>query len=297
MSQLPSVLQPVFDEIMEEAGDPGPFQVLGKVGGGCINNATRVRSTKRDYFLKWNDDPLPGMFAAEVFGLKLLADSQTVRVPAVVAVKEQEEDVPAFLVLEWISNDTEYSQTLLGKQLAALHQTQGETRYGLEIDNYIGSSDQFNEWENDWVAFFQTRRLYPQMELAIGNGLMPAPRRKKMEKLIEKLGDWLGGIPRKPSLLHGDLWGGNVIAGEDGEPVLIDPAVYWGDREAEIAFTGVFGGFTEPFYQAYQQVYPLQPGYEERFKIYNLYHLLNHLNLFGGGYAADVDATLAYFIR
>ncbi|MAT42490.1 MAG: fructosamine kinase [Anaerolineaceae bacterium] len=296
MSDLPSALKSVFEQTMEEAGDPGPFEVLGRVGGGCINHATHVRSTKGDYFLKWNNDPLPGMFAAEVFGLKLLTDSQTVRIPAVVTVKDQAESAPAFLVLEWIPNRTTYSQTLLGEQLAVLHQTPGETRYGLEMDNYIGSSDQFNEWETDWVAFFQTRRLYPQMELAIGNGLMPAHRRKKLETLIEKLENWLGGVQRKPSLLHGDLWGGNVIAGSDGEPVLIDPAVYWGDREAEVAFTGMFGGFTDTFYKAYQHVYPLQAGYEDRFKIYNLYHLLNHLNLFGGGYAADVDATLAYFV-
>lgn len=296
MNELPASLMSVFDRVMEEAGDPGPFQVIGRVGGGCINNATRVRSTKRDYFLKWNDDPLPGLFAAEVHGLQLLQDSQAVRVPAVVAVKVQQEGTPDFLVLEWMANKTEFSQSVLGEQLAALHLMHIQTRFGLEIDNFIGSTDQFNEWDEDWVEFFRTRRLYPQMELAIGNGLMPAQRRKKLETLIEKLGDWLGGVPHKPSLLHGDLWGGNVIAGDNDEPVLIDPAVYWGDREAEIAFTGLFGGFTETFYKAYQSVYPLLPGYEDRFKIYNLYHLLNHLNLFGGNYAADVDAILAYFV-
>ncbi len=296
MSELPAGLMQAVGKAIHDAGDPGPFSVRKHVGGGSINQAVALQSAQRDYFLKWNADPLPGMFAREAEGLQLLQNSGTVRVPEVITHREAQDDVPAFLVLAWITSRGSVNQIALGEQLAALHLMDQETRYGLEKDNYIGSSDQFNEWEEDWVEFFRTRRLYPQYELAIGNGRLPQRRRQKLESLIEQLDKWLAGVPRKPSLLHGDLWAGNVIADEDAQPVLIDPAVYWGDREAELAFTTLFGGFTDAFYEAYQANYPLEPGYVDRFKIYNLYHLLNHLNLFGEGYGSDVDAILKDFV-
>jgi fructosamine-3-kinase len=296
MIELPAALMQAFDEALQRAGDAGPFSVLKSVGGGSINQAVTIQSALGQYFMKWNEDPLPGMFAREAEGLQLLQTTGAVRVPQVITQREARDDVPAFLVLEWIGSSSSFDQRMLGEQLAALHLMGQETRYGLENDNYIGSSDQFNEWEEDWVEFFRTRRLYPQYELAIGNGRLPKQRRQKLETLIEQLDKWLAGVPRKPSLLHGDLWIGNVIPDEDAHPVLIDPAVYWGDREAELAFTNLFGGFTDAFYQAYQAVYPLEPGYLNRFKIYNLYHLLNHLNLFGESYGSDVDAILKHFV-
>ena len=160
------------------------------------------------------------------------------------------------------------------------------------MDNYIGSTPQVNGWLDDWLAFFRERRLRPQMELAARNGHLPAGRRRALEGFMGRLDELLGGVPRRPALLHGDLWGGNMIADPSGQPVLIDPAVYYGDREADLAMTALFGGFSSAFYAAYNEVYPLADGWRERFRIYNLYHLLNHLNLFGEGYGAQVDAVI-----
>ena len=169
---------------------------------------------------------------------------------------------------------------------------EGACGFGLEINNYIGSSEQRNDWTINWIRFFGEQRLAFQCKLAVKNGLMPAGRRKKLDRLIERLDDILGvHQPRQAALLHGDLWGGNVIPGPDGL-VLIDPAVYYGDREAELAFTELFGGFTAEFYQGYEETYALDSGYSQRRDVYNLYHLLNHLNLFGEGYGSQVDGIL-----
>ncbi len=296
MSSLSFPLKLVLEEELARLGDPGSLEVVGGVGGGCINQALHLRIAQKDYFLKWNPNPLPGMFPAEAMGLTLMAESGTIRIPQVITFAEKSAERPAFLLLEWIDSRGRFDQTLCGEGLAHMHLAALETRYGLETDNYIGSTPQVNTWETDWIEFFRHRRLIPQMNLAAKHGFLPRERRLKLEKLIDSLEQWLEGVPRKPSLLHGDLWGGNVISGPVGEPVLIDPAVYFGDREAEIAFTGLFGGFSERFYQAYQAVYPLEPGYAERFRLYNLYHLLNHLNLFGEGYGGQVDGTLSYFV-
>lgn len=296
MTTLPAPLKTVLNQVLANVGDPGPLEVLGGVGGGCINHALHLRTPQQDYFLKWNTNPLPGMFPAEAHGLELLALTSTIRIPRVFACDENDSGVPAFILLEWIESRGRFDQALCGEALAQLHLNGSETRYGLDEDNYIGSSPQFNQWEEDWVPFFQNQRLLPQLKMAAEQGLLPRQRRQRLEKLIFTLGEWLDGVSRRPSLLHGDLWGGNVIAGPSGEAVLIDPAVYYGDREAELAFTGLFGGFQNRFYQAYQAVTPLEPGYQERFRLYNLYHLLNHLNLFGEGYGGQVDAVLSYFV-
>ncbi len=293
---LPAPLRDPLAEALRGLGDPTAVRRSRPVGGGCINNAMRVETSRGVYLLKWNADALPGMFACEARGLALLAETQTVRVPAVLYHTEAQDGHPAFILLEWLEgarsgNSAQSDMAALGEQLAELHRKGTAPSYGLDHDNYIGSTRQINEWAADWIEFFASRRLLPQMELAARTGHLTPARRALLDRLIQRLPELLGGVERKPALIHGDLWGGNVIPGPSG-PALIDPAVSYSDREAEIAFSELFGGFSAAFYAAYNAAWPLDPGYTERRDLYNLYHLLNHLNLFGEGYAFQVDTVL-----
>lgn len=297
MSSYPVSLQAALVETLNHIGDSTPIRSAQPVGGGDINHAIRLESGKNVYLLKWNAKVLPGMFQCEARGLELIAATQTVRVPRVLAVAEAEGDRPAYLLLEYLEGSRSGDAEKLGEQLAELHRKgkpAGASAYGLDHDNYIGSSRQMNDWRTDWADFFAEYRLRPQMALAHRNGRLTGDRQKRLERLIERLSDLLGGVKREPSLIHGDLWSGNVIPGPDGL-ALIDPAVSYSDREAEIAFTELFGGFSARFYQAYQAAWPLAPGYAERRDLYNLYHLLNHLNLFGESYAYSVDSILKIY--
>ena len=266
------------------------------VGGGSISNSARGRlADGRTVLVKWNSGALPGLFRTERLGLELLRATETLRVPAVLAQAEASQDDPAFIVLEWLGQGvpTSGAAEALGRGLAALHRVTAKS-YGLDHDNYIGANPQPNRQSGDWVTFFREQRLGFQLELARRNGYLTPARARWLEKLLARLGDWL---PQQPpaSLLHGDLWGGNWLTTSAGEPALIDPAVYYGHREAELAFTELFGGFPAAFYRAYQGDWSLEAGYDERKEIYNLYHLLNHLNLFGEGYGGRVDAILRRF--
>ena len=246
--------------------------------------------------LKWRQGARPGMFTAEARGLYLLQTAAALRIPSVLAQSEAMDDCPAFIVLEWLGRGPSKPQiaAALGEGLAALHRTTA-THYGLDHDNFIGANPQPNQLSENWLNFFREWRLGFQMELAGRNGYLPTKRRQLLEKLLARLGDWLPAIP-PASLLHGDLWGGNWLVTDTAEPALIDPAVYHGHREAELAFTELFGGFPPAFYAAYNQVWPLDTEYGERKGLYNLYHLLNHLNLFGEGYGGSVDAVLRRYV-
>ena len=263
------------------------------VGGGSISNAARVRLGDGGQMLvKWLAGSSSGLFTAERRGLDLLASAKALRVPQVVAQQEAGGDRPAFILMAWLgrSASTPEVAEALGRGLATMHRATADT-YGLDHDNFIGANPQPNRPVEDWIDFFREQRLAFQMELAGRNGYLPAERARRMEKVLAGLGDWLPAQPAV-SLLHGDLWGGNWLVTAAGEAALIDPAVYYGHREAELAFTELFGGFPAAFYAAYQQAWPLDGGYGERKALYNLYHLLNHLNLFGEGYGGQVDSVL-----
>jgi fructosamine-3-kinase len=217
------------------------------------------------------------------------------RVPRVLA--RGVSDATAFLALEWIESragDATAAERL-GTGLARQHALVGP-RFGYARDNFIGRTPQANAWSADWAEFFRERRLRPQFELAAQRGA-PRALQSRSEPLLQALPALLGGHAPQPALLHGDLWAGNYLVSSCGEPVIFDPAVYYGDREADLAMTRLFGGFAPDFYRAYRAAAPLPSGWQRRADLYNLYHVLNHANLFGGGYAQQacvlIDRLLA----
>ncbi len=287
----PDVLSGIVEVLgMESAAS---IQKFSFVGGGCINNGGKLTCQRGIFFLKWNDGSLyPHMFEAESRGLELLAREKSIRIPGVVGYREKE--VHQFLLLEFI-NQSQRSRNYweqLGSRLAHLH-TGTDTLFGLDHDNYIGSLKQYNNQQSNWIQFFIEQRLDVQLKLAFDNGLAKDSWTKEFQLLYEKLPSLLP--EEKPSLLHGDLWSGNLITDEKGEPCLIDPAVYYGNREVDLAMTKLFGGFSEEFYRAYESGSTLQPGYQQRLDLYNLYPLLVHVNLFGSSYIGSVDAILRRF--
>lgn len=282
---------PAVERYLADLGDGTPIVRMNPVGGGCIHQVFQLTTEKRAYLLKWNLSPLEGMFEVEARGLQLLAASDAIRVPQVLAVNAQ----PAFILLEWIDpagHSSGWDHERLGHQLAALHRSSAPQTYGLDHDNFIGSSPQINSWRPNWVDFFRENRLHPQVKLAMEHGYLTGAQLHKLSRICDRLDRWIDERFVLPSLLHGDLWAVNVLCDPAGQPVLIDPAVYYGDREAELAFTGLFGGFTSRFYQAYNESWPLDPGYSERRDLYNLYPLLNHLNIFGPAYLRQVSTII-----
>jgi fructosamine-3-kinase len=242
-----------------------------------------------------------GLFRAEVDGLRLLKEAGTLAVPEVVAFDEGTESSPAFLLLHHFGNArrrADFFETL-GRGLAALHRNSGQA-YGHGSDNFIGTLDQRNTWAASWPEFFAERRLLAQARLgeqsdAVGSERIGSECIRAVERLCAKLGGILPSAP-ETSLLHGDLWSGNVAADSTGSPVIYDPAVYFGHREVELAFTELFGGFSDRFYAAYNASWPLEPGYAERRDVYNLYPILVHANLFGGSYEGQALSILRRFV-
>lgn len=268
------------------------------VGGGDINEARCLRlSDGSEVFLKSNSRSNAGFFAAEVQGLEAIASTGTIRTPAVLG--RGVDGGTSFLLLEMVRS-ARPARTFwedFGHRLAALHSVPTTAfvpggRYGFCADNYIGATPQVNEPRQRWVDFFRTCRLEPQVRRA--SHWFSAGERKNIDRLLERLETRLPE-PDHPSLLHGDLWSGNFLTGPDGDAWLIDPAAYVGHAEADLAMTELFGGFSGTFYAAYQELCPLERGYRERRELYNLYHLLNHLNLFGGGYLSGVIRTVERF--
>ena len=257
--------------------------------GGCINRALVLSGPDQRYFVKLNAPERTQMFVAEAAGLGELRAAGAVRVPAPICTGTAGE---AFLVLEYLElgSDRGASQERLGQRLAALHR---HTRpaFGWRRDNTIGSTAQPNAERANWVEFWRVNRLDHQLALA-GHSGYARQLAQRGAALSERLGDFFTDYCPAASLLHGDLWSGNYGAIDDGEPVIYDPAVYYGDREADIAMTELFGGFGPRFYSAYNESWPLDSGYAVRKNLYNLYHVLNHLNLFGGSYLSQATRML-----
>jgi fructosamine-3-kinase len=277
-----------------ERPSPSPVRAAAPLHGGCIHQAWRVElADGRRVFVKASRQAPEGVFAAEAEGLAALARPGVLRVPAVLAVGEGAGW--RFLALELVRAGAAEAgfSARFGRQLAAHHRATVQERCGFAHDNWLGASPQPNGWAEDWCDFWRRRRLGHQLDLVRRAGRADGELLALGERLAERLGEWLDDVPGEcPCLLHGDLWGGNYLVGEGGEPVLLDPAAYYGHREADLAMTRLFGGFDERFAAAYRETWPLPPGSEERFAIYELYHLLNHLVLFGGGYRAGCAQRL-----
>jgi fructosamine-3-kinase len=262
------------------------------VGGGCINTSVRLSDRELHFFVKLNRSDLLDMFAAEAAALQQLRATRSVRVPRTICFGVTQDQ--AYLVLEYIELSGNGDSEAAGRQLAALHRASWD-RFGWQRDNTIGSTPQPNTPTTDWIEFWRRQRLGFQLQLAAKNGYL-GRLQQRGEILLQEFSPLIDHRP-SPSLIHGDLWGGNL--GYDGhrQPVIYDPAVYYADREAELAMTELFGGFGGRFYDAYNTAWPLNAGYRTRKTLYNLYHALNHLNLFGGGYAAQaldmIDRLLA----
>lgn len=261
------------------------------VGGGCIADSRKITTESgREFFLK-SGNRGNRMFHCEATGLKELEKAQALRIPKVIAAGDD------FLLLEYISQGirpTDFFEKF-GRNLARLHRFKSES-FGFSEDNYIGATPQLNiptpQEAQDWTTFYFNKRLLFQYKLAEKNGKVSRRLKTGLKKLESSIDSILKGSEESPCLLHGDLWCGNYRCDENGQAALIDPAVYYGHRETDLAMTKLFGGFPTAFYEAYQQEYPLPAGWEERENIYKLYHVLNHLNLFGRAYLREAEILL-----
>ncbi len=268
-------------------GIDATLENVKNVSGGCISHAASLLTNKGSFFIKWGQ--AKSMYLAESAGLKLLEGKSDLKIPQVVDVDAA--NSIAYILMEMISDGakTDLFWDNLGRGLAQLHR-HSETMHGLDQDNFIGALAQENKYKTSWPDFFIENRLEVQLKLATEKQLIEIPFAQKFRKIYKRLREMLP--EDKPALLHGDLWSGNILPTEDGAASLIDPAVYYGSREIEIAFTHLFGGFDQRFYRAYEESYPLESGFSERIPVYNLYPLLVHANMFGAGYLSSVEEVV-----
>jgi len=267
-----------------------PFQITHQrsLSGGCINSAIALSNSTQTYFVKLNQAAQVAMFEAEAAGLQEMVATHTIRVPQPICWGTVE--TSAYLVLEYLELGGRGSPAwgVMGRNLAAMHRVSSTNGFGWKLNNTIGATPQPNPWTEDWLTFWQQHRLGFQFQLAHRRG----GRFPKQDQLMANLPQLLAGHNPQPSLVHGDLWSGNAAITPTGEPVIFDPATYYGDREVDLAMTELFGSFPAEFYRAYQSAFPLDSGYQQRKVLYNLYHILNHFNLFGGGYDSQANRMI-----
>lgn len=296
LAQLPlnfmntNTFSAIAQQISDATHTPFDIQTTKSISGGDINRAFLLQGETQRYFVKLNRADLVEMFAAEFAGLTELAQTKTVKVPNPITFGQIENN--SFLVLEFIElkRSSSQSERAFGEQLAQLH-LKKQPFFGWQIDNTIGSTHQPNTRSENWVDFWREQRLGFQLKLAAQKGY-GGQLQSLGEKLCNRLEDFFSDYSPQPSLLHGDLWGGNAATTVDNQPIIFDPACYYGDREADLAMTELFGGFGRDFYAAYNDVWQLDVGYKTRKTLYNLYHILNHVNLFGGGYASQAQQMM-----
>ncbi|NEQ32570.1 MAG: fructosamine kinase family protein [Leptolyngbya sp. SIO4C5] len=278
----------IAQQISQKIGQPFEVRDRRSVGGGSINQAYAISDGEQTFFLKLNQASQVAMFEREALGLKEIADSHTIRAPRPLCWGTA--DSSAYVVMEWLDLGAGNNQAWqkMGQQLAAMHRVESDRGFGWHQNNTIGSTPQPNPWTADWLAFYQEHRLQYQFQLAKRRG----GHFPQAGALLSALPELLAGHDPRPVLVHGDLWSGNAAITAAGEPVLLDPAVYYGDREVDMAMSELFGGFPAAFYQSYNEAYPLEAGYSRRKVLYNLYHILNHFNLFGGGYGAQASRMI-----
>ena len=281
----------IAQQISQVTGQSFEIADRSSVSGGCINQAYRISNDAgQSYFLKVNSAGAEAMFAAEALGLKQMAAAQAIRVPRPVCHGSTSSN--SFIVLEDLDlsgRGGSESWAEMGRQLARLHRLAiSDKGFGWDRNNTIGDTPQINDWTQSWAEFWVEHRIGYQLKLAARRG----GQFEKGDRLLDSIPALLNGHEPEPSLVHGDLWSGNAAVTSDGEPVIFDPAAYYGDREVDLAMTELFGAFPAAFYQAYEETWPLAPGYKQRKPLYNLYHILNHFNLFGGGYASQANQMI-----
>lgn len=287
------IWQEIDTHISQVTGQKFQTQQHLSVSGGCINQGYAVSDGKLTYFVKLNQASQVTMFEAEMLGLQQMHHTNTILVPQPLCWGTANNS--SYIVLEWLEMRDSDSKSWqeMGRKLAAMHKVTSQKGFGWDMNNTIGSTPQINTWTDDWAEFYTKHRLGYQFQLATRRGgSFPL-----QAELLAAIPEFLADHHLQPSLVHGDLWGGNAGCTVDGEPVIFDPATYFGDREVDIAMTELFGGFPPTFYQGYKEVFPLNSGYEKRKTIYNLYHVLNHFNLFGGGYSSQANQMIERILR
>jgi len=275
----------IVKSIKAATGVEFKIKQIENCGGGCINDAVILYGADHNYFVKLNSVEKLEMFVAEATGLESMKCTGTIYVPGPLAHGSCSDK--AYLVLEALDLVGSGDWTAMGRKLAKMHRHTAD-RFGWGRDNTIGSTPQHNQWTDNWTDFFCEHRLGFQFKLAHQNG----HNFQQVDALIQSATKMLAEHKTEPSLLHGDLWSGNASFLLDGQPVIYDPACYYGDRETDLAFSEFFGGFPSEFYQGYYGEWPLTEGYERRKILYNLYHILNHANLFGGSYADQAQRMI-----
>lgn len=273
---------------------------IKRISGGDIHQAYHLHTPEADYFLKLNHTEALSLFESEADSLNAIANSQTIACPTPIDFGLAENVQKSWLLMAYLPLTAKGDDFQRGQAIAMMHHTLNQSengqRYGWHQDNFIGHTPQLNAWHSDWVSFYTQQRLKPQLNWAKQQGA-PAQLLQLGNQLIETLPQFFIDYHPKPSLLHGDLWGGNSAFLTDGEPVVYDPASYYGDRETDIAMTELFGGFSDAFYAGYNQVFPLDSGYPQRRPLYQLYPILNHFNLFGGHYAQQAIRIMQSLLR
>jgi protein-ribulosamine 3-kinase len=283
-----SLWQHVEQDISAHLGRAFHITDRHSIGGGSINNAYRVSDGRNSYFVKTNRARLLYMFEAEQQGLAAIVACGCVKVPEPISTGVSGHE--AYFIMSWLAMQGQPKAESFARQLADMHRCTAE-RFGFDIDNTIGSTPQVNSWHGDWIEFWRKQRLGYQLELAWRNGYRGRLYDMGMQ-LVDKTPLFFEGYRPRPSLLHGDLWGGNWAGDERGEPVIFDPACYYGDREADLAMMELFGHPGQRFFDIYHEHYPIDAGYRLRRNFYNLYHILNHANMFGSSYAMQAENML-----